>query len=408
MSRRRNLTFKEESRIRHAINDCVMHFSPTISPAPKREDLGEIESISGAVDYYREMGERFLIMEPKYMGSYCDIYLHRDIEKTRFFSRKGYPVPSLLKHDDLIEAIRWLHDRFKFEFDHFELEVVIIQAELMPWSALGKGLIQREFRGYEECHQTHCNYIANSDLNSLVDDAKNDPEYHQFLLDQGLLSKKEIKQKYPDHIVKHYEALSALELPNKDRYQEAINIYREQVDIYGAEGELHFKPFNWLKKIYSDGKEIFCKSNLAGFVDVCDSNEPYAIIDLEATGEEGQFEIDNAYAVYEEWTKNQKMEGAVIKPKTVWRDDMAPMFKVRNPNYLQMIYGVRFQEDFDYYMKKRGIKKKMRCSINEWNIAQSLLRIPMREISPDNKQYVDLVTARILEEDFEASLDTRL
>lgn len=50
----------------------------------------------------------------------------------------------------------------------------------------------------------------------------------------------------------------------------------------------------------------------------------------------------------------------------------------------------------------------MRCSISEWNIAQSLLRIPMNEIGPDNEEYVKWVKARILEEDFEATLDSRL
>lgn len=405
MGRKRQLTHREESRIRHAINDRVMHFSPTISPAPKREDRNEIESICGAVDYYREQGEKVLIMQPKYMGSYCDIYLHRDIEKTRFFSRKGYPVPSFIKHDDLVEAVRELHSRFDWDEG---LEVVIVQAELMPWSALGRGLIEREFRGYEECHQTHCDYIAETKLHLEIKSAKADPEFHKFLADKETLNKKELRGKYPDHVIKQYEAVAAIDMPTLHKYQDAIDIYREQVDIYGAEGELHFKPFNWLKKVYSDGRERVNTNNLSGFFDVTNSEEPYSVIDLELSDEEIDSKVAEAYEIYNDWVSNQKMEGAVIKPMTVWRDDMAPMFKVRNPRYLQMIYGVRFLPEFDYYLRRRGIRKKMRCSINEWNIAQTLLRIPMSEISPDNEDYVRLVTARILEEDFEATLDSRL
>ena len=57
---------------------------------------------------------------------------------------------------------------------------------------------------------------------------------------------------------------------------------------------------------------------------------------------------------------------------------------------------------------RRGIGKKMRCSRNEWNIAQTLLRIPHGEIHPDNKEYRRLIKKWILEEDFEATLDGRL
>lgn len=409
MSRTRQLTHREENRIRHAINDRVMHFSPTISPAPKREDRKEIESIWGAVDYYREHNETCLIMQPKYMGSYCDIYLHRNIEQTRFFSRKGYTIPSFVKHEDLIKAVRPLWESFFVGADGVFLDMVIVQAELMPWSALGKGLIEREFRGYEECHQTHCDYLRETELGKEASKMFDSPEFQKFVTDRSQLSRSELKKAYPDHIVKQYEALLALRLPNVAEYQNAIDVYREQVDIYGADGELHFKPFNWLKKIYLGdyrGGEEVNEDNILGFIEVTD--DPYALINLEGTDKDIQVDVENAYAVFDEWTKNQKMEGVVIKPRTVWRDDMAPMFKVRNPRYLQMIYGVQFLPEFDYYLGRRGIRKKMRCSINEWNIAQALLRIPMSEISPDNEEYVRLVTARILEEDFEATLDSRL
>ena len=379
---KRRLTHKEENRISHAINDRVMHFSPTISPAPKDMENGEIESLLKAIEYYKEMGETTLIMQPKYMGSYCDIYLAKDIEKTRFFSRRGYPVPDRVNREALIDAVRPLWNRFFSETD--TLELVVIQAELMPWAALGKGLIDRDFRGYEECHQTHADYIKDSGINEILKDAQSDVEYHEFLVDAGTLSKKDLKAKYPDHVQKHYYALASISVPKHEEYQNAIDVYRKQVDIYGADGDIHFKPFNWLKMVFQDGEENINKSNSSGFMMV--SGDNYVTIHLNSTTETK--DIQSALAMYKFWTEVQGMEGAVIKPNTIWKTDMVPMFKVRNNNYLQMIYGVKFQSDFEHYISRRRVGRKIKCSINEWNIAQSLLRVPMKDISPENEEYV--------------------
>ncbi len=73
-----------------------------------------------------------------------------------------------------------------------------------------------------------------------------------------------------------------------------------------------------------------------------------------------------------------------------------------------MIYGINFNSKYEYYINKRSISKKIKCSINEWNIAQSLLKIPQINLNEDNKEYYDLIKARIMEEEFEMSLDKRL
>lgn len=397
----RYMTPKEENRIRHAISDRVMHFSPTISPAPKMEEKGEIESLEAAIRYYHEAGKKTLIIQPKYMGSYCDIYLHRDIRKSRFFSRKGYPLPGWVNQEELFEALAPIWSRFIQEWKE-GTELILIQAELLPWSAVGKGLIDRAFRGYQTVHQTHCDYIRGTGLSEAVAALRASDDFRQFLEDQDTMSKKELTKKYPNHKIKHFQGLAAIDLPDPDIYQDAIDLYSEQVELYGVEGKPYFKPFNILKMVHQEGREWINDSNLFGFVTV--SDDPYGLIDLNEPIEKC---IEQAYDYYNQILE-KNMEGVVIKPDGVWDPDHPPMFKVRNNDYLQMIYGVKFQVNYDYYLRRRRTGKKMKCSINEWNIAQTLLRIPMSEISPDNEEYTNLIKARILEEDFEAKLDSRL
>jgi hypothetical protein len=373
-----------------------MHFAPTISPAPKNTDRGEIESIAVALEYYRDNGVSRVIMQPKYMGSYCDIYLTQDIKRTRFFSRKGFLISKRVDHAELIEAVRPLHERFDWE----GVDMRLIQSELMPWSALGKGLIERDFGGYERSHRTHLDYIANTGLDLDVRGLMGDEQYHQFLIDQDTLSRKELKAKYPDHIVKQYEALAELQLPDVRLYLDAINLYSDQLKIYGADDELHFKPFNILKTVYEDGTEEINSSNIDGFRAV--SDEPIAIVDPSH-----EFAVEVGYGFFGALVRDD-MEGIVIKPDNVRAEGMAPMFKVRNDNYLQMIYGINFKDNYGYYLSRRGVGKKMRCSSNQWAIAQAILRIPKAEIDDDNEEYRRLIKARILEEDFEFKLDPRL
>jgi hypothetical protein len=400
MARKRRLNPREETRINFAIRERVMHFSPTISPAPKDEEAREIESLRSAINILLETDD-IVILQPKYMGSYCDIYLTKDINDTKFFSRRGYPVrTNVVSREALIEAVRPIWERFSWQ----DTACRVIQAELMPWAVLGRGLIVRDFGGHGICHRDHMTYVRDTGLNEIVSGLKDTTEYRQFIEDADALSKKELRSKYPDHIIKQYQALSAIAVPEVEAYERAIDIYQQQLDIYGAEGDVEFKPFNLLKTVYDNGKEDVGVSNVDGWHSV--SDDTYFIIN-KFLDESVEDQIAKAYEWYDGLVSNN-MEGVVVKPNVVWDAESVPMFKVRNNNYLQMIYGVQFLDKFDYYLGRRRVGRKMRCSRNEWNIAQTLLRIPMKDISPDNEEYVNLVTARILEEDFEATLDTRL
>ena len=54
------------------------------------------------------------------------------------------------------------------------------------------------------------------------------------------------------------------------------------------------------------------------------------------------------------------------------------------------------------------IKGKLRCSINDWAINAKLLAIPYSELHEENYELKNLVLDRILGEEIENQLDSRL
>src|SRR5690349_1529525 len=94
------LDIKTRNRIDWFCRNKVNDFSPTISPAPKNTNKQEIESIGEAVDYFLQQGENELVIQKKYMGSYCTVYLKRNLADTYFVSRNGYKI----EHINLEEA----------------------------------------------------------------------------------------------------------------------------------------------------------------------------------------------------------------------------------------------------------------------------------------------------------------
>lgn len=387
-----------KNRIDWFCENKVNAFSPTISPAPKSPEKGEIESIDKAIRYFYINDVKEIIVERKYMGSYCDIYLNKNLEDTYFVSRNGHKIDHI-DMEAAKEACRELHARFNWD----RLNLVIIQSELMPWSALGKGLIENEFGGYINVHQNHYEHLANTDLYKKIAEVKDSEAYKQFIEDKKTLSSKEFRGKYPHHIIRQYESLSEFKLLDLDIYKQSIDIYQTQINHFGQQGDIYFKPFNILKKIFEDGSEEFVNDNLS-YKDVNDDECLHLSISNE---EELNKAIETIYAWFSTLEQNNE-EGIVIKPRQAFIKGIPPAFKVRNNNYLTMIYGVNFYDQYDYYIHKRNIGKKLECSINDWMLNWELLKVPYNEINKENYFLKNLVFDRIMGEKAEAGLDKRL
>ncbi|GAB3357000.1 hypothetical protein GCM10027566_20270 [Arachidicoccus ginsenosidivorans] len=389
---------KIRSRIDWMCKDKIAAFSPTISPAPKSVDRSEIESIYEGARFYVERGVKDLVFQKKYMGSYCDIYLHKNKEETYFVSRNGYKIDYI----DLTEARQTCENLYN-RFDWNGLELAIIQAELLPWHIMGSNLIAREFEGYLEAHQKRLAYFKTSTILEKIEAVKAAQVYNGFFRDKEVLSGNAFKKKYPSHEIRQMEAIGHFDLPDLSSYENGIQVYARQIHHYGKEGALYFKPFNILKLIYTDGKEVIPNDNLTYRL-VNDDLMMELHIDTELTLEE---QLAPVYDWFSTLCAGME-EGIVIKAQKAFLNDLPPALKVRNNDYLTMIYGVDFQRDLELQIRKRKISRKLDCSMNDWMINYRLLEIPYSEIDSENYYYRNLMLDRILQEETESKLDPSL
>ena len=373
-------------------------FSPTISPAPKSLQRNEIESIYEGVRYFFEHGINEIVVQRKYMGSYCDIYLQKNLDETYFVSRNGY----LVTHIDIEQAkqaCRNIYDRF----DWTNLQTVIIQSEMMPWSALGKELIDNEFIGYLNVHQNHYHHMAQSSLYAKIDAARQSETCRQYVDYRAEHTMAEVKTHFPAHIVRQYESLIAFRLLDMADYRKYIDIYAAQIEHFGKNGDIYFKPFNIHKKVFDDGSEQLVNDNLS-YREINDDE----FLHLQIANEE---EMNRSVEKVYEWfakLEAENEEGIVIKPRQAFIKNLPPAFKIRNNQYLVMIYGIDFQTCYDKNLQKRKISKKMECSINDWMLNWEMLNVRYADINKENDHLKNLVFNRIMGEQIETALDSRL
>ena len=386
------------NRIDWFCENRINAFAPTISPAPKSFQRNEIESIYEGVHYFFNHGVAEIVVQRKYMGSYCDIYLQKNLDETYFVSRNGY----LVNHVDLDkakQACRDLHSRF----DWTNLKTVIIQSEMMPWSVLGQSLIENEFLGYLNVNQNHCSFLRQSGLYSKIREAKQSEPYLQYMDYRAGHSMEEVKEYFPSHVVRQYESLTAFRVLDLPDYQKYIDVYEAQVKHFGQTGDIYFKPFNIYKKVFDDGSELLVNDNMS-YRDINDDE----FLNLPAGNEE---EMNRSVERIYEWfaqLEAENEEGIVIKPRQAFIKNIPPALKIRNNQYLVMIYGVDFQTNYEQTLQKRKISKKLECSINDWMLNWEMLNVKYTDIDKENYSLKNLVLNRIMGERVESALDIRL
>jgi hypothetical protein len=393
------LDFKIRNRIDWFCKNKVNDFSPTISPAPKNVANTEIESIREAIAYYLKNEVTELVVQKKYMGSYCTIYLKRNLADTYFVSRNGHKID----HIDLkkaIESIDELHEKMLAQFPDFH--TILIASELLPWKILGGGLIEKEFIGYYDALKTQHSYLKESGLFEKMKSVKSSEVFLEFSTDKNNMKSKEYRSKYKPHIIRQYQALLDAKIPDLEKQAVSLQVFKEQIDIFGKEEKVHFKPFTILKVVFETGKEYIPNSNLTYEL----VNED-AFLHLKFDENNTEENINKVYDFFNKLTVENE-EGLMIKPAKNYIKGMPPCFKVRNNNYLTMIYGVNFHNDFEHYLDKRNIRKKLEQSINGWEINQKMLQIPYKNLNEENYLMKLLLLKRINEEEIEKNLDPRL
>ena len=269
----------------------VRFISATMAPARSTEN--DIESLEEAI---RVFNGELVSVQPKYMGSRAQVYLHNDYALDFCVSRNGFVIKDRPGLREAMLEVREQVARKGIEWN----ELLIVDTELLPWHVLGEGLIEKEF----------------------------------------------------------YQYLAAVkwEMTNLGENLEDIAAFEKQLELYGKPGTPKFKPFGILSV---DGVDW---SEKATFNLVSDDEE---LIVNSYTPEVQKF-FDNYVA--------HGLEGVVVKP-LVWKEGLPPFLKVRNKEYLRLVYGFDYlnPQKYSKLCATKRVGRKLSLSTKEFLLGRKML-----------------------------------
>lgn len=394
-------------RLAYCSHHAVNFISGTMSPSDKNEETGELESLERGLDYFKSHGVNTVVLQPKYMGSRCNIYLHRDLESSYAVSRNGYRIKGL----DLTQVYRELLAKFSTFMEEEGLTMMILDGELLPWRAMGAGLIDRQFKTIERGLGTELDFLAQHGFDDALSKLVTEYEASGFKQEQFKLSKAVLNEKYGSAAYQTYKHVSEMierHVPVTEQ-QAAYAVYKKQLELYAPNTgetlatELHYKPFSILKFIYQDGSEAlpaWTTSRMYSFL----SDDEFVVLHLDDSDS-----YEKAQQYFRTLTTTKSMEGVVIKPEHV-RDDVVPYMKVRNEDYLTIVYGYdyRFSHKYKKLFKQKSIHRKLKTSRSEYNLGQQMLGVKLADINPDNEVYRRIAANLLFEVASEKEIDPRL
>ena len=387
-----------QRRLDYIMKNGIGYIGGTISPAPKDEETGEFESLKSGLDYYKGK-VKSVVLEPKYMGSRAQVYLNRDIDKCYATSRNGYKIKV-----DLTDMFKSEIEKHTELMNTLEAQEIVMDGELMPWAAIGSGLIESQFVVIDKAVESEIEFLTENGFDEAFQNLQTDYIESGFVEDRNILNKKELAKKY-GHSYNNFKNLQ-FEI---DRFQPIENhrlaweTYHKQIEIYGAEGDIHYKPFRILKatKTKEAGGDTFTidMNNATQFEKINDDS--ICIVDFD-----DENYLESAQKWYDKTTKIEKMEGCVIKPNdkevAEW---VAPFMKVRNPDYLHIIYGydMNFPKKFEKLFKQKNINRKLKASISEYKLGEQMLKENI-----GSTEFKQIVANLMFENEKEVGIDPRL
>lgn len=399
------LDIDDFNRIKFLALNKVNFISGTMCPADKDEETMVLEDLRKGLEYYKDTVKiDKVVLQRKYMGSSAQIYLHRDIDKCYATSRNGYKID---RHQDLTKIYEDLLNKHLDWMDFNEYDMIILNGELMPWRLLGDNLIENQYTPVLKGLESELELLKTTGYFDTINKTVNHPRIGEFIKDDETFSKKELIAKYGQRDYEQIKNIIKLapELIGEEDYENGIKVFSEELNRFGAEGETHFLPFSILKGIMRDGNEYVYKNNSNLEVFNKFSEDSAVVINFD---NENWFE--DAEAFFNEVTKDECLEGIVIKPYKIYTKYVAPAIKVRNPRYLTLIYSYDYKKKnkYDKLIERKNIRHKLSSSVKEFEIGMQMLDIPYDKISLDNQDYVNLCAKMILDEKKVKADDPRL
>lgn len=328
----------------------LAYLPPTMSPVETSKVAGYLERPEEAFSYFRNEGVETVVCEEKHMGSRAVMVVckNADVARDRFGveNERGivYTRTGRRFFDDLeLEQafIGRVYDAFEKAGVMSELnsDWLILDCELMPWSAKAQGLISSQY----EPVGVSANHALNSAM-SFLDGIEGAPEG----LGERLMNAKKYKAAYENY---------CWDVVSLDDYRLA--------------------PFHILASEAANHMERSHEWHMSTIAKACEHDvvlhaTPYRVVPL---GD------DTAVAEATTWWEElveKGGEGMVVKPMNFTarggKGLIQPALKVRGPEYLRIIYGPDYLMEANLSrLRKRGLMTKRGLAQREYALGKEAL-----------------------------------
>jgi protein phosphatase len=371
--REENAAAAIEAMSRFAIDPrWLVYLPPTMSPSETSQEPGLLEHPADAFAYYRSNGVARVVAEEKHMGSRAVLVVARDeaAARRRFggtdgrtgivYTRTGRPFFSdAALEDAIVERVRTAVGTAGL-WESLETDWVLLDAELMPWSAKAQDLIRQQYAPVGVAAQVALGAVADA-------------------LDAASRRGVELGE-LPGRMRERRELA--------DRFVDAYRRYTWPVDSID---DLRIAPFHLLAsegRVHADRDHRWHMETLAT---VCAADPalllatPFQVLDVT---DDAQVAAGVAW-----WTELTERggEGMVVKPLEFipargGSRPVQPAVKCRGPEYLRIIYGPEYTlPEHLERLRQRGLAGKRGLAHREFalgieGLERFIRREPLRRI----------------------------
>ncbi|OZF46975.1 polynucleotide kinase-phosphatase [Rhodococcus sp. 14-1411-2a] len=341
---------------RFALAPQWLHYlPPTMAPSGTSEREGYLEYPTQAFDAYRSLGASTVICEEKHMGSRVVVVVCRDADTARekfdapqgslgtAYTRTGRPVFDESLTGELISGVSDAIEKAGV-WDELDSSWLILDCELMPWSAKAEGLIKTEYAAVAAV--SRANLVAEAAVLASAGSRGLDV--------QELLERNTVRQ------------------VNLGEFTGAYRRYIWPTD--GLDG-VRIAPF----QVLASNVGTYADRPHAWHLDVADRLVA-AAPDMFATTRriEVDLSMPDSVAAGEKWWEEltaQGGEGMVVKPSAnAPRGKMQPGMKVRGREYLRLIYGADYTDpDRLTALRNRNVGHKQSMALREYALGMEAL-----------------------------------
>jgi len=351
----------------------LIYLPPTMSPCETSRLSPYLEYPSEAFDYYKSRGIGKVVCEQKHMGSRAVIVLCKDAETAakrfgaadnsfgiiytrtgrRFFDDAETEKALLTRLQKALYASRF--------WDEFDTGWVCVDAELMPWSAKARELLETQYAPVG-CAGRNGLTAAREAIQKATETFKGNRSSAGSASDQGVDLEK-LLEKYTerrDSVMRYTDAYRRYcwDVNSLDDYRIApFHILATEGKTWNAEN--HLSHMESIAKYMCGPDPVFMATNHI-LVDLLDENS-----------------IAAGVAWWEELTGSGG-EGMVVKPFDFigmkGKELLQPAIKCRGREYLRIIYGPEYTLGANLErLKKRSLKKKRDLALSEFALGMESL-----------------------------------